>query len=250
MFNIFSWKKQVYPFQLSAIGVDMHSHLIPGIDDGAKTVEDSIQLIRGLQELGYSKIITTPHVYSEHYPNTKEDILKGLDILKSVMKEQSIAIPLEVSAEYFMDDEYEKLLDRNEVLPLAKKYVLVEMSFFGAPLRLDDYLFKTQTKGFQPILAHPERYVFMKGNMALYEELKDKGCLFQVNLLSLAGYYGESIAHTADKLIKNKMIDFLGTDMHHETHLSLLKQSVLNGSLKKLLNKIEEFENIKLLNES
>ena len=163
MFSFFFKKKIKVDAKFLGIDVDMHSHLIPGIDDGAKTLEDSIGLIRGLQDLGFKKIITTPHIYKEHYPNTKAGILRGLEELKKGLIDANIDIAIEASAEYFMDDHFESLIDKNEILPLNGKdgkYVLVEMSFFGMPPKLEDYLFKIQLKGYTPILAHPERYLF------------------------------------------------------------------------------------------
>jgi protein-tyrosine phosphatase len=247
VFDFFFKKKKKERFDFSALGIDMHSHLIPGIDDGAQTIEDSVSLVKGLVELGYQKIITTPHVYSEHYPNTKETILRGAENLRIALKEAGIHVPVEAAAEYFMDDDYERTLKQNEIIPIRNKYVLVEMSFFGEPPNLDNYLFRTQTKGFQPILAHPERYLFYKGNLESYEALKEKGCLFQVNILSLTGYYGLNVAQTAQKLLKKGWVDFLGTDMHHANHLQLLKEMELNGDVLKLIEKQMPFKNLEFL---
>jgi tyrosine-protein phosphatase YwqE len=235
-------KKSTQLLGLSGIGVDMHSHLIPGIDDGAKTVEDSITLIRGLQDLGYQKIITTPHIYKEHYPNTKEEILRGLNELRIALKIAKIDIPIEASAEYFMDEHFEDLLERNEILPLSNKYVLVEMSFFGMPPKLEQYIFKIQLKGYIPILAHPERYLFYHNDYEQFEELKAKGVLLQLNILSILGYYGKPIKLIAHKLLKDKLIDLIGTDMHHVGHLEYLKSNLKNNELQQILSKYE-FQN-------
>jgi protein-tyrosine phosphatase len=108
MFSFFRKKTPILNF--SGIGVDMHSHLIPGIDDGAKTVADSLALIQGLQALGFKKIITTPHIYNEHYPNTKDGILRGLAELKTALQEAQIDMTIEASAEYFMDSHFENLI--------------------------------------------------------------------------------------------------------------------------------------------
>ena len=220
----------------------MHSHLIPGIDDGAKTIEDSITLIKGLQDLGYKKIITTPHIYKEHYPNTKEEILRGLEKLKAALKIENIHIPIEASAEYFMDEHFESLLDKNEILPLNDKYVLVEMSFFGAPPKLEEYFFKIQLKGYVPILAHPERYLFYHNDYEQFEELKAKGVLLQLNISSIVGYYGKPIKQIAHKLLKDKLIDLIGTDMHHTGHLDYLNANLKNNELQQILSKYE-FQN-------
>jgi protein-tyrosine phosphatase len=225
------------------LGADMHSHLLPGIDDGAKNIDSSLQLIRGLQTLGYTKLITTPHIYKEYYPNTKAGILQTLEILQAAAAQtDDIHIPISASAEYFMDEHFEELLAKNEFLPLAEHHLLVEMSFFGAPPKLDEYLFRIQTLGYEPILAHPERYIFMHGDMSIYEKLKDQGCLLQVNLLSLLGYYGAPVAQIAKKLLKADMIDLVGTDLHHEQHLRVLQQGLSQRIIRDAFERTSELQ--------
>ncbi|MBL7817999.1 MAG: hypothetical protein JNL70_23520 [Saprospiraceae bacterium] len=223
----------------------MHSHLIPAIDDGAKTVEDSLVLIKGLKELGFSKIITTPHIYYEYYPNTKETIGEGLNKVKAALAEQNMTIPIEASAEYFMDDYFESSINSNIVLPLHQKYLLVEMSFFGAPPKLEDYIFKIQLKGYTPILAHPERYLFYHNDFEAYRDIKSKGVLLQMNAGSFLGYYGKPIKQIAQKLIKEKLIDLIGTDMHHAGHLEFLKTHMRNKEFQQMLSNYE-FKNAEL----
>lgn len=237
MFNFFFKNKDSGTLNFSEIGVDIHSHLIPGIDDGAKTLEDSLVLIQGLQDLGFSKIITTPHIYKEHYPNTKEIIGQGLADVKLAMKQARIQMPIEASAEYFMDDHFEGLLDDKNIHPLNGKYVLVEMSFFGAPPKLEDYIFKIQLKGFIPILAHPERYLFFHNDYDHFLELKAKGVLFQLNANSIMGYYGKPVKTMAHKLLKDKLIDLIGTDVHHIGHIEYLKSNIKNKEFQQILSK-------------
>ena len=214
----------------------MHSHLIPGIDDGAKTLDDSLTLIRGLQELGFSKIITTPHIYNEYYPNTKEIIGEGLASLKTALQEANMPISIEASAEYFMDDHFEGLINLNDIRPLMDKYVLVEMSFFGAPPKLEEYLFKIQLKGYIPILAHPERYLFFHNDYNRFREIKESGVLLQLNAASVLGYYGKPVKLIAQKLLKDKLIDLIGTDMHHVGHLEYLKANIKNKEFQQILS--------------
>jgi protein-tyrosine phosphatase len=233
-FNIFK-KKVETNYDFSSIGTDMHSHLIPGIDDGAKTMEDSIAMIKGLQDLGYKKLITTPHIYNELYPNTKDIILSGLAKLQDTLTNQGINIPIEASAEYFMDEHFESLIDNNDLLPMNKKYILVEMSFFGAPSKLFQYIFKLQTRGYTPILAHPERYVFMSKEYEQFEEMKSKGVLLQMNAMSPMGYYGKPIKALADRLLKDNLIDLIGTDMHHEGHLNFMRNNYLTKEFQQLI---------------
>ena len=212
----------------SGIGVDIHSHLIPGIDDGAKTMEDSLDLIKVLKGLGFRKIITTPHIHSEYYLNTREGILEGVGRVKEALLAAGMEMDLEASAEYYMDEHFEGLLDRDELLPLAGKYVLVETSFYGAPPKLDQYFFKIQTKGFVPILAHPERYFYRHGDLRAFEEMREKGVLLQLNTLSLTGHYGPAVLKQGRELLKAGLIDVLGTDMHHAGHGEGLKKGLLD----------------------
>lgn len=235
MFGIFR-KKEAAFLDFSRIGVDMHSHFIPGIDDGAKTIEDALALIQGIQDLGFSKIITTPHIYNEYYPNTKEIIGEGLAILKSALTEAQINMPIEASAEYFMDDHFEGLISSNDIRPLKDKYVLVEMSFYGAPPKLEEYIFKIQLKGYIPILAHPERYLFFHNDYEHLKEIKASGVLLQLNAASVLGYYGKPVKLMAQKLIKDKLIDLIGTDMHHLGHLEYLKTNIKNKEFQQILS--------------
>jgi protein-tyrosine phosphatase len=245
MFDFFFKKKETAFINFSSIGVDMHSHLIPGIDDGAKTLDDSLILIQGLQELGFSKIITTPHIYNEYYPNTKEIIGEGLNSVKTALEEANISMPIEASAEYFMDDHFEDLIGRNDIRPLKSKYVLVEMSFFGAPPKLEEYIFKIQLKGYIPILAHPERYLFFHNDYGRFNEIRESGVLLQINAASPLGYYGKPVRQIAQKLLKDKLVDLIGTDMHHIGHLEYLKANIKHKEYQQILSKYE-FQNAEL----
>lgn len=219
-------KKHNDPTDLSGLSCDMHSHLIPGIDDGAQNMEDSLKLIRGLVALGYKKLITTPHILSDYYPNTPETIGAGYAAVKKELERQAIPVELHAAAEYLMDDEFVRKLEADEpLLTLKDKMVLVELSFAVPAINLKEILFQVQLKGYQPVLAHPERYLYFGANKAWYDQLKDAGCLFQLNILSIQGYYGKASLELAQHLIKKKYIDLLGTDLHHERHLDALVNS-------------------------
>ena len=221
----------------SGIACDMHSHLIPGIDDGAKDMEDSLHLIRGLADLGYSKLITTPHVLVDYYPNTPTTIGDGFRAVQTELKKENIAVEFRAAAEYLMDDHFITLLETDQpLLTLKDKMVLVELSFAVPAINLKEILFLVQLKGYQPVLAHPERYLYFGANKGWYDQLKDAGCLFQLNLLSLKGYYGRGSLELAQYLIKKKYIDLLGTDLHHQRHLENLRSSRLSDAVKKLLD--------------
>jgi len=215
----------------------MHSHLIPGIDDGAKDMEDSIRLIRGLADLGYRKLITTPHILADFYPNTPETIGEGLRAVRAELARQNIDVALHAAAEYLMDDHFIHLLQSgNPLLTLKDKLVLVELSFAVPAINLKEIIFEVQLKGYQPVLAHPERYLYFGADKTWYDRLKDAGCLFQLNLLSIKGYYGKGSQELAQYLIKKKYVDLLGTDLHHEKHLANLHSSRIGDAVKKLLD--------------
>ncbi|MBK6621176.1 MAG: hypothetical protein IPG32_09955 [Saprospirales bacterium] len=219
----------------ASLGVDLHSHLIPGIDDGAKTLEESLVLIRRMVDLGFKRIYSTPHVMADHYPNTREGILRGMEgVLRGL---NGIPIEFGVAAEYFLDEQFEELLQKEELLTLPGKRVLVEMAGVAPAHNLLDTLFRMRTKGYKPLLAHPERYPYYRRDFKALERLKDFGCEFQVNLLSLAGHYGSTIQEQGFKLIKHGMVEFLATDMHSEQHADKLKEALGDKRIQKVLEK-------------
>jgi len=183
--------------------VDIHSHLIPAIDDGVKTIYQAAFILEEFEKMGVTKMITTPHVMQQVWPNSSTKITNGFKKLESVLPALGITkIDLKVSAEYMMDDLFFELLKKNDILPLHKNYILVEMSTFSPPINLKEILFEIKVAGYIPILAHPERYTFYhEKDLKKYAELKQLGFLFQINLLSLSGHYGESIKNIATKLI-------------------------------------------------
>ena len=219
-------KKITVPSDLSGLHCDMHSHLIPGIDDGSPDLETSIRLIRGLMDLGYKKIITTPHVNADIFPNTSAIIRAGQAELTGELERQKIDVELSAAAEYLIDDSFMRMLDNDEpLLTLQDRLVLVELSFAVPAMNLKEVLFQLQLKGYQPVLAHPERYLYFGANKAWYQELRDAGCLFQLNLMSFSGHYGRESLQLVEYLVKKKFVDLLGTDLHHEKHLEVLSQS-------------------------
>jgi tyrosine-protein phosphatase YwqE len=234
MFSIF--KKKSYPkTDLSALGCDMHSHLLPGIDDGSPDTDTSFYLIDGLTDLGYKKLITTPHIMWDLFRNDSATIASAYDTLQDGGQSTSL---LHTAAEYYLDDHFDDFLATNTpLLTLKKNWVLVEFSFVTVPVNLKQTLFNLQINGYQPILAHPERYLYIADDKKKYDELREAGCLFQLNLLSLTGYYGKGPEELAEYLIKKKYIDLLGTDLHHDRHLQALRSSgQLNDQVKFLLD--------------
>ncbi|MEZ5017539.1 MAG: CpsB/CapC family capsule biosynthesis tyrosine phosphatase [Flavipsychrobacter sp.] len=219
------------------LGVDMHSHLIPGVDDGAQTVEDSVQLVRRMMDMGFRAAVTTPHVKHEHYPNTSDTINTGLHVLRNALHEQQINFPIRAAAEYYIDDSFMELLETQPLLTVTDNQVLVELSFMSEPMGLADILFKIQTLGYKPILAHPERYQYMHERPQIYEELRNRGCYLQLNTNSLTGYYGKGVKTMAEKLLANGLYDYCGSDMHHEKHADVLKSVLRSHHIEDLMQR-------------
>jgi len=241
MFRFFKSKKK------QLITTDIHAHLIPGIDDGPKTIEESIAMIRGLYNLGYKKLYATPHVYNEYYPNSRLDILAGFEVLKRNVDQANIDIEIYPAAEYFLDDSFMDLLHKNELLPIANKYLLVEDAFFERKDLIENYIFQIKVNGYRPILAHPERYLHIGKNKDRFRKLKEMGCLFQINQLSLVGYYGASVKRLAKYLLKEDYVDFIGTDIHNIRQVGQLKKLLQANSFQRML-RTYQFQNESLFN--
>jgi tyrosine-protein phosphatase YwqE len=206
--------------------VDIHSHLLPGIDDGAKTFEDSLRLTKALQEFGTSQIITTPHIIRHFWENTSEIIKSKHEITGAELSKNKVSMPFRAAAEYMMDEHFVQLFQSKDILTLKDNYVLVEMSYLNPPIQLYSILFDLQVAGYIPVLAHPERYVFYHNNFDEYAKLINAGCLLQLNLLSVVGYYGEGITAVAKKLLKKGMYRFVGSDVHHSNHIAAFDQKI------------------------
>ncbi len=221
------------PFE--ALEIDIHSHLIPGIDDGSPDVFTSVDLIRELRDLGFKKLITTPHI-NELYPNTNDSIFDGLIQLKNELKNETIDVEISVAAEYMINDVFEQMiLDDVPLLTLPQNHILVEMPHFSEPVNLHKVLSLLISKGYTPVLAHPERYRHYNGNLIQYERLKSYGCRFQVNILSLVGYYGRTVHDCAWTLLDNRLIEFVGSDLHNYRHLQAFKDN-MSAECQHLLN--------------
>jgi protein-tyrosine phosphatase len=226
--------------------VDIHSHLLPGIDDGAKDMGTSIALILKMASYGIKNLITTPHILGDVYPNTPEIIKSKLKEVKDELLKRNITgINIDAAAEYMMDEQFSAMIENDEeILTLKDNLVLVEMSYFSAPINLYELLFKIQLKGYKPVLAHPERYNFYHTDFKSYYKLKQAGCLFQLNLLSLTDQYDKGVQKTSEKLLKENLYDFVGTDTHHQNHLELLPKIGTKKTLEKikhLLNNNKKF---------
>jgi protein-tyrosine phosphatase len=207
--------------------IDIHSHLLPGIDDGSKTIDETEFLIKSLSDFGIKQFITTPHVMNSIYPNSFDKINISLKNTIIELSKNNINIPLKAAAEYFMDDVFLENLKSDRLLTLKDDLVLVEMSYMNPPINLFDIIFEIQIAGYKPVLAHPERYFYFHKSLDEYLKLKKSGCLFQLNLLSTVGYYGADVMQTGDLLLKKGLIDFVGSDVHHKNHISAFSEKLL-----------------------
>ncbi|MDO7845477.1 CpsB/CapC family capsule biosynthesis tyrosine phosphatase [Hymenobacter sp. M29] len=226
---------------LATLGADMHSHLLPGLDDGAETVEHSVELLRALRELGFRKLVMTPHIMGDFYKNTPEGIRAALKLLRDAATEAGLTdVELDCAAEYYLDEFLgRKLADGTEMLTFGgeKRYLLFETSYMNEPLNLFEIIFEMKAQGYRPVLAHPERYTYLYGRFAEIEKMRrDYDVLLQVNLNSLSGYYSPGAKKVAEQLIDGGLVDFVGTDTHHLRHTdTLLRRTVPQPYLEKLL---------------
>ena len=203
--------------------VDMHAHLIPGLDDGVKNIQESLSCLHHLSLLGYQKIITTPHIMGDYYPNSKEVIQASFLEVKEKLQQTNINVDLSVAAEYFLDDFFLDLLNGNDpLLTLHQDLLLVELSTFIKSEHVLDTIFRIQAKGYRPVLAHPERYLYYAKEFEFLRKLKQVGCFFQINILSLFGHYGQEVKKFGHAILKEGLVDYLGTDVHHLDHTKKL----------------------------
>jgi protein-tyrosine phosphatase len=205
---------------------DIHSHLLPGIDDGAKNIADTISLLQGMQKIGFSTCITTPHTLSGIWDNTKQSIQGNWLTTKEQLPDVLRNMVVGIASEYMLDDSILPLAANQELLCLKDAYVLVEMSYLHPPLGLEEILFDLRLKGYIPVLAHPERYFYYHQDVHALEKIKSAGCLFQLNLLSVTGYYGQEVVRFVDQLFTQELIDVTGSDIHHMQHIEAFGQTV------------------------
>ncbi|MFS4492239.1 tyrosine-protein phosphatase [Maribacter sp. 2308TA10-17] len=239
MVSFFSRKK--YLVDLLEGFIDIHNHILPGIDDGAQTVEDSIALIKGFSDFGVTHFIATPHIMHNYHDNTPETIGNSLKVLKSeLIKHDMNEVFIEASAEHMIDDNFETILENKKVMPLCEEHLLIEMSYLQRPINFDESVVAITSNRFFSILAHPERYNFLHGRARKYFEFKQQGILFQLNMLSLSEFYGKEVQKVAFRLLEEGMIDFIGSDVHNMNQLNSLKELTISKKTIKHLVPIVE----------
>ncbi|MFY0643038.1 MAG: histidinol phosphatase [Bacteroidia bacterium] len=200
--------------------VDFHNHSLPAVDDGAKSIEQSLEMLKAFKSLGMRGVVITPHILKGAYPNRKENIHEVYNNLKPHLVESGLdEFVINVAAEHMLDEDFMELLKSKALLCLTGNYILIEMSYFQKPAFLKPVLFDLLSAGYQAILAHPERYNFIN-DLAEYQDLKTRGCSFQLNLLSLTDHYGPHVQKKAFQLLKAGYYDYAGTDAHHIQHIT------------------------------
>lgn len=223
LMNLFKRKTLLKDLLVGA--TDIHNHVLPGIDDGAQNLEESIELLTKYEDIGFKRVIATPHTMSDYYPNTATTISEACDKLQEGIKHNNLKLELTCSSEYMIDYDFEeKIANPTALLPLADNHILVEMSYLRSSDNLDKTIYKLQLNGYKPILAHPERYGYYHDNYEAFSIMKSKGVKLQLNALSLSDYYGDKINKTAIRLLQDGLYDFFGTDTHKMRHLNQLER--------------------------
>ena len=221
MFHFFRRKKNE---PLADWPVDVHSHLIPGVDDGAKSPEDALAILRSLRDLGMKKWITTPHIFYEYYRNDPQTLQNGFRILQEYLSAQQEQFDISFAAEYYLDEHLFKTIETQKALTFGENFLLFETTMLSEPLDLDDFIFKAGLNGYRLVLAHPERYAYLIGNFKRLEELRDKGVYLQANMLSFLGHYSPATKKMVREMVDLRLIDFIGSDCHHVHHAQLFSE--------------------------
>ncbi len=248
--SLFKRKSNTSPVKvlgkLAFLEVDMHNHILPGIDDGSANTAQSLSLIKGLNTMGFQKFICTPHIMEGVHPNTKSSISRSYEELNKALQMEGSKVEIFAAAEHMIDDGLQSLIEKDNLCLMPGGYVLIEMSYLSESKALFQVILDIQNLGYKPILAHPERYSYFHYNFDMYKQIKDAGCLMQLNLLAISRYYGTDVKATALTMIKSGMYDFVGTDVHHERHLNALIEVVKKYPVRDLLRTCN-IQNAKLL---
>lgn len=218
---------------------DVHCHILPGVDHGSQSIEQSLEMLRAEMAMGINRVILTSHVTAITFENTRESLTAAFKKLQQAVDAEGLDIQLFLSAEYRMDEYFDKEYNAEHLLFMPGNHILLENSFQQELLNLDDLLFDMQVKGYKTILAHPERYTYYSRRRKRYDQLHNAGARFQVNILSFTGYFGEEARDSALWFAHNGMIDYLGTDMHNLKHAHIIMDYLNTKEWRKLSKEIE-----------
>ncbi len=236
MFSFLRKKNTLEPLFYST---DIHCHILPAIDDGSRDVSLSLELMERMKSWGIKRIIATPHVTQASFENTPEIVAKSFGELKNAMAVAGCVMDVINSAEYRIDEFFVEQIEKQQLMPMPNNYLLVENSFIQEPWDLDKILFDLKVKGYKPILAHPERYYYYYNKKNRYEELHGAETLFQINLLSLAGYYGKDEKKMAETLLEKGLVDFVGSDLHNHRHADAIEGYLSSKDYRKIKDKVK-----------
>ena len=243
MLNLFKRKYETRPI-FAPLGTDMHCHLVPKVDDGSKCMEESIECLQTLAAVGYKKVIITPHFQYPRFPNEEEDIKRRYEEIKKQAADEGLEIELAgIGGEYRIDSGFAKRLENPKFLLVGGKYVLVEFSLHQQMMGSDELIFDMQMKGYEVILAHPERYPYLNVNGMRMEQLKNQGVYFQINSLSLGGFYGEEAKQRAFEMLERGWVEFIGTDTHNTMYAQALRDLTHNRKVEKVMEKYQFLNN-------
>jgi len=233
-----AWGSGPAPRSVTELGTDMHAHWIPGIDDGAKTMDEALSMLQGMATLGFTTCIATPHIMADYYRNTPQGIREGLENVRAAARAAGLSLRLEAAAEYYLDEQFVALLEKGDMLTFGADYLLFELSYVNRPSNFQTAIFQIQTHGYQPVLAHPERYPYFSedGNLTPFREMADQGVLLQLNLGSLTGQHGPFARHLARELVDAQLVHFAGTDVHRASQTRDLEQLRTDRWFHKLLD--------------
>jgi len=234
---------------------DMHCHLLPLVDDGSKSLEESLDVLETMSQVGFKEVKLTPHFQSPRFPNTEPDILERYKNfcaeVEANSKDRTLPALCGISGEYRIDDGFDEHQALDNILTYhfsdpkrgsEKGLLLIEFSLHQKRMGLDETIFQCQMNGYDIILAHPERYPYFDRHSEMLEQFKEQGIFFQVNILSLDGFYGEAAQRKAFEFIEQGWVEFLGTDMHNVMYAQALRHASTNKKIIKLIEKTE-FEN-------
>lgn len=223
--------------------IDFHNHIIFDVDDGAQDIEQSIKMLKEAQEAGITDVILTPHYMEEYYEVGTKAIAKRMEIINQEIEKNNINIKLHQSNEVYITSNIINLLKNERVSTVAgSKYVLMETPMLQVPMNFRQIIYDLKSNGYIPVIAHPERYEYIQKNPQIVYDLIQDGVLFQSNIGSIIGIYGNDAKKTVKKLLKHKMVHFIGTDTHRPNSIYPKVEKAL-----KKLNKIvpeDELEKI------
>lgn len=235
MFNFFKKKQNSKLFY----STDVHCHILPGVDHGARNTENAIELIKAQKEMGINNIIFTPHITKSTFENTPDTIMTAYEVFKKAIEDAELDVKIAVSAEYRLDEFSLAQFNENKFIPMPNDHILIENAYQQERIDLDDIIFDLQLKNFTPILAHPERFPYYALKKDRFKQLHNAGTLFQTNIMSFTGYFGRTARSNAEWLLENDLIDFLGSDIHNMEHVQIIRDFIKTKDYRRIAKKLE-----------